>query len=61
MSYIVKGYKGNKIYKSKPFKTEEDALKFAYSKVYKKDGCKKRSLKNQLNSFEVAKEYTKSL
>ena len=41
-----------KPYESKCFKTQEEAMRHGYSKVYKKDGNTKRTL-NVLTDFQI--------
>ena len=53
MPYRVIGIIKRKKYVSRPFETQETALKAAYDKVYMKDGNTRR--KNQLHDFHIAK------
>jgi hypothetical protein len=43
-------------YKSKIFRTQESAIKYAYSKVYRKDGNTKRT-KNVLINFQIVEAH----
>lgn len=46
-----------KPFKSKKFKTQEEAIRFGYSKVYRKDGNTKRT-RNVLTNYQI-KSYLK--
>jgi len=51
--YYVEGKRNGKPYKSRMFKTEEEARRYGYSLVYTKDGNKKRTGKNVLYDWHT--------